>query len=474
MRVQPIAILAVAIAAAHGCRAADETAGGAPSSSIAGSGGASGGCTSCVKDADCPAGSRCGQFAGDAFCAPECASSACGADAACNPVNTAEGAQALLCLPKSGPCGVATTSGPGTTSSGGGTCGSLDGPDVKSCCTSCGKSGKPCDQQNGCYGGWWCNHDTCSCQKAPDPSSCGPSSSPASSSVSTVASSGAGGSSGIGPNGGKLDALTFAVVGDTRPPSEDDLAGYPTAVIGKIWQDVEAASPRPAFAVTTGDYQFSNPFKNGAAAKQFDLYLGARAVFANEVFPAMGNHECTGATASNCGSGNKDGVTNNYAAYLQKMLAPAGLSKPYYVVAINHSGGSWSSKFVFVAANAWDAAQAAWLDAALAVPTTYTFVVRHECPIAVEAPGVKPSDAIVAQHPYTLLICGHNHTFEYLPSSRLVVVGNGGAPLSGAVNYGYVIARQRADGAVEFKEYDYATNAQQYAFAIKADGTPTK
>ena len=33
-----------------------------------------------------------------------------------------------------------------------------------------------------------------------------------------------------------------------------------------------------------------------------DLYLAARQPYPNVQFPAMGNHECTGATASNCGT----------------------------------------------------------------------------------------------------------------------------------------------------------------------------
>ena len=34
-----------------------------------------------------------------------------------------------------------------------------------------------------------------------------------------------------GPQGGVLCDLTFAIVGDTRPPTEDDTSGYPTANI---------------------------------------------------------------------------------------------------------------------------------------------------------------------------------------------------------------------------------------------------
>ena len=55
-----------------------------------------------------------------------------------------------------------------------------------------------------------------------------------------------------------------------------------------------------------------------------------------------------------------------------------------------------------------------------------------------------------------------------------MVVGNGGAPLSGNINYGYVDRQsQRADGAIAFKSYDYSTNAVITVLAVKADGTPT-
>src|ERR1700722_19736926 len=87
--------------------------------------------------------------------------------------------------------------------------------------------------------------------------------------------------------GGTLDLLSFAIVGDTRPPNADDTAGYPTAVITKIWQDVEAFSPRPAFAITTGDYMFANTY-GVQQMPQVALYMGARAAFTNVVFAAMG------------------------------------------------------------------------------------------------------------------------------------------------------------------------------------------
>jgi hypothetical protein len=211
-----------------------------------------------------------------------------------------------------------------------------------------------------------------------------------------------------------------------------------------------------------------------AGSAQLDLYIAARAPFTNVVFPAMGNHECTGYTASNCGTGNTDGITNNYTAFLQKMLAPIGVTKPYYTVNVSGPSGAWTAKFVFVAANAWDSTQQAWFTSQMAVPTTYTFVVRHEGSSATTAPGVTPTATIMKQYPYTLLLAGHTHTFEYIQASHEVITGNGGAPLTGSINYGYVVAQQRSDGAMVFQELDYSTNAVQTTFVVKADGTPTQ
>jgi hypothetical protein len=429
-------------------------------------GGAATDCPACTMDSDCPIGSRCGQLGGDSFCAPDCTNGeACSAGRTCLAVNTIEGAQASLCVTDIGMCAIGGNASAQASTGSGETCGSLVGPDLTACCASCSPSSGTC-QPNGCYGGWWCNADTCKCQAPPNPSSCGGASTSTGSGMG-----GAGGSGGtVGPNGGSLDTLSFAIVGDTRPPSEDDLGGYPTAIISKIWQDVEAINPRPAFAVTTGDYQFSNPFGTGAAA-QLDKYVQARGAFSNIVFPAMGNHECTGATASNCGAGNADGITKNYSTYLSKLLAPIGETKPYYEIDVSGTAGDWNAKFVFIAANAWDAAQASWLKSALSKPTTYTFVIRHEGTLVANAPGVSPSASIIALHPYTILIAGHTHTYGHYASDREIIVGNGGAPLTGSIDYGYVVARQRhSDNAMQFWAYDYSTGAVVDHFDVQPDG----
>lgn len=106
------------------------------------------------------------------------------------------------------------------------------------------------------------------------------------------------------------------------------------------------------------------------------------------------------------------------------------------------------------------------------MPTTYTFVIRHEPYYSDKAPGVTPSEAIIAQHPLTLMICGHTHTYEHKASHHTVIVGNGGAPLTSNVDYGYVIARQRADGAMFFTARDYASLALIDTFAVHPDGSP--
>ncbi len=481
----PVVAAWIAVACASGGSATTLAGGNGGASSgptttgATGGGGATNPCPACIQDSDCASGSFCGQFGGDEYCAPDCSQGqACSADRFCASVATAAGQQASLCLPRMAACGVSTTSttSASNTSSSTGSgemCGSLLGPDLTACCTGCQSAHQTC-QANGCYGGWYCNTDSCHCQAPPDPSTCGTASSSTSTSATSSSSTGGGGNGGsVGPSGGTLDTLAFGVIGDTRPPNEGQISAYPTTIITKIAQSLQAATPRLPFAISTGDYQFSDPSTTEAAA-QFSVYLTARNNFTNIVFPAMGNHECTGATASNCGSGNTDGITKSYTSFLQMLLAPINQTKPYYSINIQSTSGAWTAKFVFVAANAWDSTQSSWLSSTLGQATTYTFVVRHEDSTANTAPGVNPSETIIHQHPYTIEICGHTHTYAHYGSEHLVVVGNGGAPLTGSINYGYVIARQRSDGAMLFQSFDYDTNAVFDQFAVTPTGAATQ
>ena len=278
----------------------------------------------------------------------------------------------------------------------------------------------------------------------------------------------AGSGSGSARRGGVQVRASSAI---TRPANEDDTAHYPTAIITKIWQDIAATDAD--FAVSTGDYQFSNP-SNSQAAAQLALYATARAAFPGKLYAAMGNHECTGYTASNCGSGNTDGITNNYTAFTSKLLAPINQTLPYYSVRFDASDGSYTAKLVVIAANAWDSTQATWLDSALAVQTTYTFVVRHEDRTANTAPGVTPSETIIKKYPLTMRIVGHTHTYTHYASDKEVVCGNGGAPLTSGTNYGYGVVERLSDGNVQFTEYDYENSTVIDTFKVTPSGDPAQ
>ena len=276
--------------------------------------------------------------------------------------------------------------------------------------------------------------------------------------------------SGSAPPTGTLSALRFAVVGDTRPATPDDLAGYPTAIISAIYGDIGASSPPPAFVISTGDYQFSSG-GGASAAAQLDLYVAARSAFSGPLYAALGNHECTGATASNCGPSGKDGTTPAYEAFLAKLLAPAGQTSPYYSVSFAAEDGGWTAKVVIVAANAWSSDQASWLTSVLGEPTTYTFIVRHEPAAEKHAPGVAPSEAIMAGFPFTLAIVGHSHTFRR-SGDREIIVGNGGAPLSGDARYGYGLVSRKSDGNVQVEMIDYESGASSQGFRVAPNGAP--
>ncbi|HEY8091056.1 MAG TPA: hypothetical protein VIF09_24505 [Polyangiaceae bacterium] len=285
----------------------------------------------------------------------------------------------------------------------------------------------------------------------------------------------------VGASGGSISRLVFAIVGDTRPAGEDD-GTYPTTVINPIYQDIQNLSPRPAFVVGTGDYQFSNA-SSGTGAQQVGIYMQARALYSGAFFPAMGNHECgvsggfSTSDNNNCGPGNQGGATVNYNAFMDQMLKPISQSNPYYAVNVNASDKSWTAKIVVTAANAWDSAQQSWLTTTMAQKTTYTFVVRHEPSDAYPPlpPGVAGVDAVLASAPYTLLLTGHSHTYGHWSSApKVIVMGNGGAPLS-SKDYGFGLISQRCDGAIVADEIDYKTGATDsyFHFVVKPDGTAT-
>ena len=444
-----------------------------------GAGGSNPSCPVCTTDQDCNGG-ICAQFGSDIFCAPSCDNGgSCSSDRTCTVETSAAGDQVSVCVPNDNACGAtpqdigggAGNCTPTTPVDAGdpNQCGTYVGPAESSTCTSCTSSSSSGCQANGCYGGWWCDTATNKCHSAP--SGCTPGGGGGSSSGGgcTFDAGSAPITGNVGVNGGTASRLYFAVVGDTRPANPDETSGYPTAIITKIYSDIAGLSPQPLFVVTTGDYMFSTPGA-GTAGPQMSLYLTAQSQFKGTAFGGMGNHECTGATASNCATD----ATENYNVFMSQMLGPLGVTKPYYSVSINASDNSWTSKIVFIAANAWDGAQASWLDATLSQNTTYTFVIRHEPADANTAPGVNPSEAILAKHPYTLAIVGHTHTYgHYSDQPKEMLVGNGGAPPTGSKDYGFGLIQQRADGTIQADVLDYQTlNYDSYfRFAVHPDGS---
>lgn len=373
-------------------------------------------CTSCVADDECTGGQRCVQVFDSAYCAQPCTGS-CPIGQLCQKSSSAGGEPIDVCLPVDSPCGSVLE-----------------------------QQSLPVDSGS----------------RAPEDVAPPEDASPAAAAIPPLDLQGT----------ATLERFDFAVVGDTRPPFKGLTKLYPTAVITQIWKMVTSEQPPVAFAATTGDFGFSDANDAETATAQFDLYLQARAQFPGTVLPILGNHECTGATQSNCGPGSKHGMPPMYQIWLYKFVEPLGLPEPWYTVRLAAPDGSWTAKMVVIAANAWSDAQAKWLDETLATQTTYTVVLRHESWTVDEAPGVKPSNAIIEKYPYTVLIVGHAHTASWTPERRQLIVGNGGAPLSGQIDYGYALFRQRKDGALHFQVRHYVSRKAMLEAAVFADGSP--
>jgi len=361
--------------------------------------------------------------------------------------------------------------------------------------------GLTCPGGTYCYGSYYCSLAAGGGCTATDPcngvggtyNSCGASSSGSSS--GTGSSSGSGCASAaptgpIGPQGGTMPSLQFAIVGDTRPQKEGDTAAYPTALITEIFSNIQAVNPWPPFIIGTGDYAYCS---SSDCAAQTANYICAAQGYTGQIFLAMGNHECTGATDSNCGPSATDAITPNYSNFLN-LIGTFGVNstkqatlanqEAYYEVDVSSSDSTnpWSARFLMIAANAWDSGQSAWLKAAMATnATTYTFIVRHESyqddgAAKSDQPGDEgASDQIIdtAPYPYTMLLVGHDHYYEQSTSGNgnvELIVGNGGAETSGPP--GYVICSQLSGGNISCIPYASGTtpSAAGPAVVVNAAG----
>ena len=272
---------------------------------------------------------------------------------------------------------------------------------------------------------------------------------------------GGGGSAGEGGGGGGGALMKFAVFGDARPPNLDDTSGYPSSIIGNIFSLAQSSGAQ--FVIGTGDYMYAD--NASAVNAQVPLFKKAMTNYtAGPIYLTMGNHECTGYTDSNCPNLNE---TPNMLAFMQ--MLPAGVTRPYYRIDVMTPLGS--AKFLFVAANSWDSAgtQQAWLQAQLAQPTMYTFVMRHESITDNTAPGVTPSENLVSKATYTLELLGHTHEYQRVDTQH-VISGNGGAPLTGSGSYGLLIIEQLANGNITVTEIDQATGNATDTWTVTPTG----
>ena len=239
----PLLLLIVVFGCSHGREVADT---GAAATGFR--------CIDCLASADCGS-DQCIQYALDVACAPSCAADgSCASGSSCQPYSTVSGDQVLVCVPDVPQCGAVAETDAGADLPDAGwdaampaTCGGLIGPSETACCRSC-TTGGTCGT-NGCYGGWWCNTASCRCQTPP--TSC---SSPIDAGGTGPIDAGPPPTGSVGPTGGTVNRLFFAVLGDSRPASETDgTTTYPTTIVHQLYTDIEALSPRPEFALVTGD-----------------------------------------------------------------------------------------------------------------------------------------------------------------------------------------------------------------------------
>ena len=229
--------------------------------------------------------------------------------------------------------------------------------------------------------------------------------------------------------------------------------------------------------ITTGDYQFVTP-GSGHAAAQLAVYLQATQLFNGPLYPSMGNHECNGYTDSQCGPNGTEGITRSYLGFLQQLISPLGIDRPYYRVLFQARDGSWTEQGRRHRRQRLGQHPGGLSAAALSLPTTYTFVVRHEpSEDAPDLASIGASDRILAGYPWTLLLVGHTHTYLHSRRNyRELIVGNGGAPLTqadGPVDYGFGLISRLEDGDLQVQQYGYADGlAIGVPFVITPVGTP--
>jgi hypothetical protein len=270
----------------------------------------------------------------------------------------------------------------------------------------------------------------------------------------------------VGPGGGAVDRLRFGFTGDTRPARCTPDSPYPRAIIDGIFAGMKRQGAQ--FAVDQGDHLFVCGYGEDSLAearRQLGEYAGAAALLGKTVFMTMGNHECTGASRALCRLGDY-GSNPNFTAYMDA-LAPIS-NTPYYRFDVSTRSGL--AVFLVVADDVWDAAERDWLTAQLTdadARAKYTFVSKHHPDRNLDHPEFQDIYELVRKHKYTLFLTGHSHQYRRQKDDpRALVMGCGGAPLTGGDFWGYGIATQGLDDRVYVSIYDQATGNVRESFDV--------
>ena len=265
----------------------------------------------------------------------------------------------------------------------------------------------------------------------------------------------------VGFDGGTVDRLWFATTGDTRPGFCDRTADYPAATVAQIARAMKELKVQ--FALDLGDHMYVCNQSAAEAQEQMRLYMDAVAQGPSTFWMTMGNHECgSDVPPFSCFAGQRDA---NFDAYMAALRRPL----PYYFTDVRTGRGM--ARFVVVADDSWDAAQADWLESTLGaadVSAAYTIVVRHH-PVTGSSTGNPRIVQTVARHKYSLILTAHSHFYAHDTTNfggRSVIVGIGGVPSSALPGFATVLQNQ--DGSLTFLRRDANGNPLDVPWTLPA------
>jgi hypothetical protein len=263
----------------------------------------------------------------------------------------------------------------------------------------------------------------------------------------------------VGFDGGTVDRLWFATTGDTRPGFCDRTADYPTATITQIARSMRAL--RVHLALDLGDHMYVCSQSAADAREQMRLYMSAVGQGPAPFWMTMGNHECGNELPPfSCFVGRGDA---NFDAY----MAALGRPLPYYFTDVRTSLGK--ARFVVIADDSWDAAQADWLESTLSTADAearYTIVARHH-PMTGSGAGNPRIVAAIARHKYSLILTAHSHLYAHDTinfGGRSAIVGLGGVPTGPLPGFATVL--QNEDGTLTFVRRDANGNPLDVPWSV--------